>query len=43
MEFDIKGVSKVSEVCEDNTGAEIMSNSKGPLMNSLTKYVGHQI
>ena len=40
MKYKINKVSHVSKVWEDNTGAQNLANSKGPLMTSRTKHIG---
>ena len=40
MNYKTNKVSHVSKVWEDNTGAQNLARSKGPLMASRTKYIG---
>ena len=40
MKFDQIKLSNVSKAWEDNTGAQNLANSKGPLMTSRTKHIG---
>ena len=40
MNYDLKSVSSVSKVWEDNVGTQNLANSKGPLMTSRTKHIG---
>ena len=40
MDMDLKSVSQVSKVWEDNVGTQNLANSKGPLMTSRTKHIG---
>ena len=40
MNYDLKSVSNVSKVWEDNVGTQNLANRKGPLMTSRTKHIG---
>ena len=40
MNYKIDYISHISKVWEDNTGAQNLANSKGPLMTSRTKHIG---
>ena len=40
MNYDLKSVSNVSKVWEDNVGAQNLANSKGPLMTPRKKHIG---
>ena len=40
MKFNQIKLSNVSKAWEDNTGAQNLANSKGPLMSSRTKHIG---
>ena len=40
MKFRHIKLSNVSKALEDNTGAQNLANSKGPLMTSRTKHIG---
>ena len=40
MKYDLRDISHVSKVWEDNTETKNLANSKGPLMTPRTKYIG---
>ena len=40
INYDLKSVSNVSKVWEDNVGTQNLANRKGPLMTSRTKHIG---
>jgi hypothetical protein len=40
MNYKMDDISHISKVWEDNTGAQNLANSKGPLMTSRIKHIG---